>query len=79
MNRTITLFTGQWADLSFEEICQKAQRFSYEGIEIACWGDHFDVEKATDAYCQNKLAILKKLNFPVSEIIFDAAFDSKNQ
>ncbi len=65
MDRITTLFTGQWADLSFEEICQKAQIFGYEGIEIACWGDHFDVEKATDAYCQNKLATLKKYNLKV--------------
>jgi len=65
MNRIITLFTGQWADLSFEEICKKANQFGYQGLEIACWGDHFDVEKATDAYCQEKHSILKKYNLQV--------------
>jgi sugar phosphate isomerase/epimerase len=65
MNRNVTLFTGQWADLSFETICQKAQEFGYEGIEIACWGDHFDVEKATDDYCKEKLSILEKYNLKV--------------
>jgi len=46
MSRPVTLFTGQWADLPFETICQKAKSFGYEGLELACWGDHFDVAKA---------------------------------
>ena len=46
MARPVTLFTGQWADLPFEQICAKAKSFGYEGLELACWGDHFDVEKA---------------------------------
>lgn len=46
MPRAVTLFTGQWADLPFETICQKAKSFGYDGIELACWGDHFEVDKA---------------------------------
>ncbi len=46
MARPVTLFTGQWADLSFDDVCEKAKRFGYDGVELACWGDHFDVEKA---------------------------------
>jgi len=46
MARPVTLFTGQWADLPFVEICKKAKNFGYEGLELACWGDHFDVDKA---------------------------------
>jgi sugar phosphate isomerase/epimerase len=46
MARAVTLFTGQWADLPFETICQKAKNFGYDGIELACWGDHFEVDKA---------------------------------
>ncbi len=46
MARSVTLFTGQWADLSFDQICKKARHFGYDGVELACWGDHFDVEKA---------------------------------
>jgi sugar phosphate isomerase/epimerase len=62
MNRPITLFTGQWADLGFEEICKKAASWGYDGLEIACWGDHLDVRKAaTDpAYVLKKKRILKK-------------------
>jgi sugar phosphate isomerase/epimerase len=46
MGRPVTLFTGQWADLPFEQICAKAKSFGYDGVELACWGDHFDVDKA---------------------------------
>ena len=44
--RPVTLFTGQWADLPFEEICRKAESWGYDGLEIACWGDHMDVRRA---------------------------------
>lgn len=46
MARPVTLFTGQWADLPFETICQKAKAFGYDGLELATWGDHFDVAAA---------------------------------
>lgn len=54
MSRPVTLFTGQWADLPFSVMCQKAADFGYDGIELACWGDHFDVARArdSDAYCK---------------------------
>jgi sugar phosphate isomerase/epimerase len=58
--RPITLFTGQWADLSFETTCQKAKSFGYDGVELACWGDHMEINKADDAYCKAKLDFLKK-------------------
>ena len=46
MSRPVTLFTGQWADLSIEDLCRKASKFGYQGLELACWGDHFEVDKA---------------------------------
>lgn len=54
MARPVTLFTGQWADLSCNDICAKAKSFGYDGLELACWGDHFDVGKADDDYCGAK-------------------------
>jgi sugar phosphate isomerase/epimerase len=56
MARPVTLFTGQWADLSFATICQKARGFGYDGVELGCWGDHFDVEAALTqpAYCKGR-------------------------
>ena len=46
MARPVTLFTGQWADLSVEELAAKAGRWGFDGLELACWGDHFEVDKA---------------------------------
>lgn len=46
MPRPLCLFTGQWADLPLETLCFKAKSFGYDGLELACWGDHFDVQKA---------------------------------
>jgi len=60
MGRPITLFTGQWADLDCETMCRKAKEFGYDGLELACWGDHFEVEKADSAYCAEKRNLLKK-------------------
>ncbi|MGB4476242.1 MAG: sugar phosphate isomerase/epimerase, partial [Bacillota bacterium] len=48
MGRPVTLFTGQWTDLPFEEICKKASDWGYDGLEIASWGDHLDIEKAAE-------------------------------
>ena len=63
MSRPVTLFTGQWADLPLEILAEKAKRFGYDGLELACWGDHFDVEKALsdDGYCRSRHEILARL------------------
>lgn len=58
MARPITLFTGQWADLPAATIVEKAKSFGYDGVELACWGDHFEVDKADAAYCQAKRDLL---------------------
>jgi sugar phosphate isomerase/epimerase len=62
MPRPITLFTGQWADLLFEELCGLAAGWGYDGLEIACWGDHLDVRRAAedDAYLEDRKATLKR-------------------
>ncbi len=56
MARPVTLFTGQWADLPLDEMARKTKEFGYDGIELACWGDHFEVDKALadDTYCARK-------------------------
>jgi len=60
MPRTVTLFTGQWADLSLPDLAAQASQMGYEGLELACWGDHFDVDKAavSKKYCQERWEIL---------------------
>jgi sugar phosphate isomerase/epimerase len=46
MPRPVTLFTGQWADMPLDDLARKAKDFGYQGLELACWGDHFDVTQA---------------------------------
>lgn len=60
MSRPVTLFTGQWADLSLNDLAEKAAEWGYDGLELACWGDHFEIDRALseDAYCKNQLDIL---------------------
>ncbi|WP_104103571.1 sugar phosphate isomerase/epimerase [Arthrobacter sp. 08Y14] len=70
MTRPITLFTGQWADLPFEEVARLAGEWGFDGLEIACWGDHLDVWRAVedDEYLQDRLDILKRNNLSVHAI-----------
>lgn len=62
MGRAVTLVTGQWADLPLETMCQKAKAFGYDGLELCCWGDHFDVDRAAVDldYCKQHWGILAK-------------------
>ncbi len=46
MPRRVTLFTGQWADLPLAALAPKAAEWGFDGLELACWGDHFDVLRA---------------------------------
>jgi sugar phosphate isomerase/epimerase len=70
MGRPVTLFTGQWADLTLETMCKKAKEFGYDGLELGCWGEHFEVDKAvkSKAYCDDRRAILDKYGLKVFAI-----------
>lgn len=46
MARPVTLFTGQFADIPLETLAAKAASWGYDGLELACWGDHVDVTRA---------------------------------
>ena len=56
MNRPITLFTGQWADMPFATLLEKASGWGFDGLELACWGDHLDVRRAVSdpAYARER-------------------------
>jgi sugar phosphate isomerase/epimerase len=58
----MTLFTGQWADLPLDVLAEKASAWGYDGLELACWGDHFEVDKALedDSYCDRKREQLRR-------------------
>ena len=89
MTRPITLFTGQWADLPFEEVCRLAASWGYDGLEIACWGDHFEVDRALaeDDYVEGRKAILEKhglgvwaiSNHLVGQAVCDDPIDERHQ
>ena len=58
----VTLFTGQWADLTLEEVACLASEWGYDGLEIAASGEHLDIARAAadDAYLQGRLDILDR-------------------
>ena len=62
MPRPVTLFTGQWADMPLAELAEKAASWGYDGLELACWGDHFDVARALaeKGYCDGQRKLLER-------------------
>jgi sugar phosphate isomerase/epimerase len=62
MARPVILFSGQWTDLPLEELAQKAAEWGYQGLELTCWGDHFEVQRALSEpdYCPQKLELLAR-------------------
>ena len=61
MARPVTLFTGQWADLPLEQVVKMAKGWGFDGLELACWGDHFEIDKALedDGYVRRKRELLE--------------------
>lgn len=66
MSRPVTLFTGQWADLAITDLIPLIKKMGYDGVELACWGDHFSVDQAASSvkYCKD-----------LWELIFDNDLD----
>ncbi|MEW5974489.1 MAG: sugar phosphate isomerase/epimerase family protein [Acidobacteriota bacterium] len=89
MGRPVTLFTGQWADLSLEALAKKVKSWGFDGLELACWGDHFEVDKALedDAYVRAKRDLLAKYdlkcfaisNHLVGQCICDDPIDNRHK
>ncbi len=70
MPRPVTLFTGQWADMKLEDLARRARDFGYQGLELACWGDHFNVQQALadEAYCAGRHDLLDRHDLRVYAI-----------
>ncbi len=70
MARPVTLCTAQWADLPLETLSKKVASWGYDGLELACWGDHMDVERAAKDknYCEQQLETLNKNNLKIFSI-----------
>ncbi|WP_405577713.1 sugar phosphate isomerase/epimerase family protein [Streptomyces sp. NBC_01092] len=89
MSHRFTLFTGQWADLPLEQVCRIAQDAGFDGLEIACWGDHFDVDKALSdpAYPDSRRRLLEKYGLKcwavsshlVGQAVCDAGINERHQ
>ena len=62
------MFTGPWADLPLEELARKCGQFGYDGLELACWGDHFDIEQALAEpdYCSQRRKLIERHGLDVS-------------
>ena len=62
MARPVTLFTGQWADVPLEELASKCGAWGFDGLEVACWGDHFDVDRvlSEEDYVEGRWEILRR-------------------
>ncbi len=60
--RPITLFTGQWADLPIGDLAALCQGWGFDGLELACWGDHFEVDRALadDGYCRDRRDLFER-------------------
>src|SRR5437660_12898252 len=67
MPRPVMLFSGQWADLPLGELVQKTADWGYQSLELCCWGDHFEVQRALteNSYCQKKLDLLARHDLSV--------------
>lgn len=61
MSRPVTLFTIQKTDFPLEELAQQVSEWGFDGLELACWGDHFEVDKALedDLYVTQKRDLLE--------------------
>jgi sugar phosphate isomerase/epimerase len=70
VTRPVTLFTGQWADLPLATLAEKAASWGYDGLELACWGDHFDVRRAAEDadYCVEHREMLASYGLEVYAI-----------
>lgn len=89
MSRPVTLFTGQWADLPLEKLAEKVASWGYDGLELACWGDHFEVDRALseDGYTQSRWDILEKYGLKcfaigahlVGQCVSDAVIDERHK
>lgn len=89
MTRPVTLFTGQWADLPLEQLVKMVKGWGFDGLELACWGDHFEVDKALedDGYVRRKRELLEQnglqcvaiSNHLVGQAVADKIIDERHK
>jgi sugar phosphate isomerase/epimerase len=75
--------------LTLSVMAEKAKSFGYDGLELACWGDHFEVDKAleSDAYLRSRRDILAQHGLQcfaisthlVGQCVADALIDERHK
>lgn len=60
--RPVTLFTGQWRDVSLADLAEKAHGWGYDGLEVACCEEHLDVARVLESpeYCSAVAEVLMR-------------------
>lgn len=60
--RPITIITGQFGDVKSDDLFSRLSEFGYNGVELACGTEHFDVQRCLheEGYCEAKKAQLDK-------------------
>src|SRR3954471_706534 len=89
MRRPVTLFTGQFADLPLEELARKVSEWGFDGLELACWGDHFEIDRvlSEDSYVRSRRDILDRYNLKcfaisnhlVGQAVCDFSIDERHK
>ena len=88
MGKRFTLFTGQWADLTLEEVAGLAAGWGYDGLEIAVSGEHLDAWRwDDDDYVEGRLEILRRhglgcwaiSNHLTGQAVCDAPIDDRHR
>ncbi|BCB78799.1 xylose isomerase [Phytohabitans flavus] len=89
MKHPVTLFTAQWADLPFEEVCKLAAGWGFDGLEIACKSQHLDVDRALEdeEYLRGRKEILDRYGLRVwtlsnhaqGQLVCDDPLDFRHQ
>src|SRR5438552_13390606 len=67
MARPVVLYSGGWSDRPLEELAGQVAEWGYQGLDLCCWGDHFEVQRALSAadYCQQKLDLFNRHDLTV--------------
>jgi sugar phosphate isomerase/epimerase len=89
VRRPITLFTGQWADMPIAALVEKAGAWEFDGLELACWGDHFEVDRAVSdpSYVRGVRTLLEEHGLdcwaisahPVGQAVCDVPIDQRHR
>ena len=67
MPRPVLLFTNGWADVPLDDLAAKASEWGYAGLELACQGDHLEVQRGLSEadYCPGRLDLLARHDLQV--------------